>query len=65
VRIEVFNPNTCRWEKKDIPDISSIINEIDNISAGEYIAYDYRRALEEVVNTILMIRVENIKPMRN
>tara|TARA_R100001530_G_scaffold14867_2_gene13304 strand:+ start:505 stop:702 length:198 start_codon:yes stop_codon:yes gene_type:complete len=65
VSIEVFNPDTCRWEKKEIPDVSAIISELDSISPSGHTAYDYRNALEEVVNTILMIRIENFKPVRN
>ena len=67
MKVEIFNPNNRKWEKKDIPEIKSMEEERKIIKELGDSAMDYQSSLIDIVNTMAGMKNKTItiKPVPN
>ena len=60
MKVEIFNPNNRKWEKKDIPEIKSMEEERKIIKELGDSAMDYQSSLIDIVNTMAGMKNKTI-----
>ena len=60
MKVEIFNPNNRKWEKKDIPEIKRMEEERKIIKELGDSAMDYQSSLIDIVNTMAGMKNKTI-----